>query len=165
MKTIYLLIGPRGSGKTYVGKLIQDKLNITFLNVETFFIRAEKINKKLDEEKFKKVWLKIEKRIDKILTTKKSVAFESIGIFQSFKDFLTRLNLKYQIKLTRIKTPLKLCDERMATRKPGTHAHMTKADIALVNKMSLKEKYKYDLVIDNNKSTDDVIISKFEAFF
>lgn len=34
VKRIYILIGPKGSGKTYIGTPLQDQLHIPFLRVE-----------------------------------------------------------------------------------------------------------------------------------
>lgn len=50
MKTVYLLIGPKGSGKSYIGNLIENELGIKFLNVEEFFIDLLENPDKLDEK-------------------------------------------------------------------------------------------------------------------
>ena len=40
-KTIYMLIGPKGSGKTHVGTLINNNTNIKFLRVESIWLTVQ----------------------------------------------------------------------------------------------------------------------------
>lgn len=34
LKTVYVLIGPKGSGKTYIGSLLEIEIGLKFLSVE-----------------------------------------------------------------------------------------------------------------------------------
>ena len=53
-KTLYMLIGPKGSGKTYIGQLIGNQTNISFLRVENIWLS---LKPKEDG------WLKVENAI------------------------------------------------------------------------------------------------------
>lgn len=45
VKTLYMLIGPKGSGKSYIGTLVEKKTDISFLY--KFFPRKDKVLKSL----------------------------------------------------------------------------------------------------------------------
>jgi len=162
VKIVYLLIGAKGSGKSYIGLLMKKHLGIEFLNVENFFIEGIKYPDKFDEKENTKVWLKIEKAIDKKLINYKSVSIESVGVFDSFKNFLEKLKLKYSVKLIKIETPLELCFERMLKRPRSGQIKLSIDSVKEMNKMFLKEKYKFDLIVDNKDLSDDTIIEKIK---
>lgn len=41
MKTIFILIGAKGSGKSYVGRLIEKNLGIKFMLTEKIFLKIQ----------------------------------------------------------------------------------------------------------------------------
>ena len=53
-KTLYMLIGPKGSGKTYIGTLVENETDISFLRVENIWL-------KLSPEE--DGWIKVEQAI------------------------------------------------------------------------------------------------------
>ena len=38
VKTVYILVGPKGSGKTFIGNALEDRLGILFIRVEKLLI-------------------------------------------------------------------------------------------------------------------------------
>ncbi|MFH1770140.1 MAG: AAA family ATPase [archaeon] len=159
MKTIYLLIGPKGSGKSYIGNLIEKELGISFLNVEPFFMRSEEEANNLDEEFFEQAWKKVEEEIEKY----DKVILESIGTFDSFKEFLKELEDSYDVKLIKVKSPLDLCIKRIRDRDKEVHVPMSKETIEKINELAMKEKYSFNLVINNEKASDEEIVKAFRG--
>jgi len=162
MKTVYILIGPKGSGKTYIGKLIEKELNIKFLDVEPYFLVFSEDYKNIKKNSFNESWKKIEIELSRQLEHIDKIIFESIGTFYSFKNFLKRLLKKYNVKLIKINTSLELSLKRIENRDNSNHVKMNKDIIKNINNIAIIEEYPYNLIIDNENSSDKKIVDKFK---
>lgn len=49
MKTLLILIGPKGAGKSHFGRLIEKNLHFKFLAVELIYLRIQNGRSNLDE--------------------------------------------------------------------------------------------------------------------
>jgi len=90
-KTIFLLIGQKGSGKSFIGTLFDKEFGITFIRVEDW---AKKIikNRDVDDKAYlKQVFGSIEKGIRSSLAHKDQLVFESTGLTEYFDEMLERL--------------------------------------------------------------------------
>ena len=78
-KTVYILIGPKGCGKSYVGTLLERELGLKFLRVEPLALAyIEQFG--LPEGGLNRDGFDLEESaIHEILTTEKSVIFEATG--------------------------------------------------------------------------------------
>ena len=95
-KTIFLLIGQKGSGKSFIGTLFDKEFGITFIRVEDW---AKKIikNRDVDDKAYlKQVFGSIEKGIRSSLAHKDQLVFESTGLTEYFDEMLERLTLNKQ---------------------------------------------------------------------
>lgn len=161
-KTIYLLIGKKGSGKTYIGKLLEKELIIRFLSVEPYFLHVKNDYEDTKKDSFNESWEKIEFDIDNLLKKEDSVIFESLGTYNSFREFLKRIKSKYNVKLIKINTNKSTCIKRIKKRDNTNHVPMNEELIKNINKIADKEKYQFDLIIDNEKSLNQEIINEFK---
>ena len=50
-KNIYILIGQKGSGKSFTGQIIQDKFGVKFVRVEEIAKRIKR-NREVDDESY-----------------------------------------------------------------------------------------------------------------
>lgn len=164
MKTAYILIGPRGSGKTYIGELIEKELGIKFLSVEPYFLSiATAGDYELGNDKlFAEAWRKIGEAVSRHFENNDKIIFESLGTFNSFKKFLKELQKKYEVKLIKIEAPQELCISRLKNREIASHVPMNEELVERINRMAVKGKYPFNLVIDNGKMPDAEIIKAFK---
>ena len=42
MNKVYVLVGPKGSGKSYVGRLLEREFGIEFLSIEEIFVKLQR---------------------------------------------------------------------------------------------------------------------------
>ncbi len=161
MKTIYILIGPKGSGKSYIGRLLEKEFKIRFLSVEPYFLHVANDAEVLDEKSFTETWERVEKEISKHFKNNDKIIFESTGTFDSFKIFLKRLQSKYKVKLIKIEAPLDICFERYKKRSVSDHVPMSEKLVERINRIAVREKYPFDIVIDNTKISNREIINEF----
>ena len=162
MKTVYILIGAKGSGKSYIGKLIEKKTGIKFLLTEGIFIDIQNSRDISDKSFLKDGYYIVEKEIDEYLKQNEKIVIESTGAFIFFEDFLKRFQSKYNLKLIFIYTPLRLCLQRISGRDILNHIKMSDSLIKNVYKISNSLNYKYVLRINNSNQGDDKIISSFK---
>lgn len=77
-KHIYLLIGPKGSGKSYIGTLFEKYFDIKFFRVENWVLEIKKDWDVMDEEYTKIVFQTIESKIRQALNKTDHLVFESV---------------------------------------------------------------------------------------
>jgi shikimate kinase len=162
VKKIYILIGAKGSGKSYIGRLIEERLKIKFLLIEKLFMKIKGSRDVLDKKYLIEGYDAVEKAIDKHLTKNDAIIFESTGAFYYFNTFLKSLQSKYVVKLIFIHAPFELCIKRIHQRDQRKHLKMSERLIKKVYNKSNTLKYKYVLKINNAVQSDDNIIKSFK---
>jgi shikimate kinase len=157
-KQVLILIGLKGSGKTYIGTLLEDRLHIKFFRVEDIWLslKSERLANEYIEEGFSAV----EKEIDKLLSSADRIIIESTGTTDYFKVFLEKLRIKYSLKLIKVKTSPELCLRRVKSRDSSVHVPVSDDIVSQINQDAINVNLNYDIIIDNEKSSDDEIVDK-----
>lgn len=145
-KTLFMLIGPKGSGKTHIGTLVHQNTGILFLRVEPIWLGL-----KPDEDG----WEKVEVVIDSLFQKHDKVMIESLGIGEGFGKFHASLAEKYTIKLIRVYADLETCFARVRTRNNAEHIPVSDDKVAEYNKLASAVTYPWNLEINNNELTPD----------
>lgn len=145
-KTLFMLIGPKGSGKTHIGTLVNQNTDIVFLRVEPIWLVV-----KPDEDG----WQKVEAVIDTLFQRHNKVMIESLGIGEGFITFHASLAEKYNIKLIRVYADLETCFTRVRTRNNAEYIAVSDDKVAEYNKIASAVTYPWDLEINNNDLTPD----------
>jgi len=159
-KQIIILIGLKGSGKTYVGSLLQEKLNIKFFRVENVWLSLK--SERLTNEYILEGFGLVEREIDKLLLNKNRIIIESTGTTDYFSTFINKLETKYDLKIVKIQTSPELCLQRIKSRDSSNHVPISDDIVKKINQDALKINLKYDLIIDNEKSTDNKILEDIQ---
>ena len=160
MKQVIILIGLKGSGKTYIGNLIQEKLGIRFFCVEDVWRTLK--SEGLSDEYIRNGFSLVEKEIDNLLLGSDRVTIESTGTTEYFNSFLKRLKSKYDLKLIKIETTFNTCLRRVKSRDASIHIPVSDDFIEQINLEASKVDLKFDSVIENEKSTDNEILDKLQ---
>ncbi len=161
-KTVYILVGPKGCGKSYIGNLLEKRLGLTFLRVEPLAIAyIEKHG--LPDGGLKRDGFDLEEaEIHKILASKKSVVFEATGSSKYFSSVLENLRQLYEVKLIRIHCPLELCYLRVKNRDQKDHHVVADDMIRVINNKADKVMLDWNLEIDNSgPASEESVISQF----
>jgi shikimate kinase len=85
MKTLFILMGLKGSGKTFIGKLIENKFNIAFLRVENIFKNIKTDRHFSDENYIKEGFTLLEKEIRTRFEKADALIMESTGLTDEFR--------------------------------------------------------------------------------
>ena len=148
---LYMLIGPKGSGKTHIGTLVQQHTDIVFIRVEPIWLALSP-----GEDG----WRKVEDAIDEAFRTHDHVMIESLGAGEEFQRFYRALAAKYPIKLIRVYADPDTCLERVRTRSSVDHIPVSDDRVAEYNRIAATVTYDWALEIDNNQAAaDDAILA------
>jgi len=145
-KILFMLIGPKGSGKTHIGTLVNQHTDIVFLRVEPIWLGLQP-----DEDG----WKKAEAATDALFQKQDKVMVESLGIGEGFGKFHASLAEKYSIKLIRVYADLETCFTRVKTRNNAEHIPVSDDRVAEFNQLASAVIYNWDLEINNNDAISD----------
>ena len=165
MKTVFILIGLKGSGKTYAGKLLSERLAIPFLRVEDIFLKLRSNNLLEDQNYITRGYENVEKEIRSLLNGFDELTIESTGIAIQFREMISNLKKDYDVKLIKIDTDPELCIKRVKSRNRSGHIPVSDEMLIEINKLSESISYDYDLIFKNNNTTDDELIFEFIKAF
>ena len=145
-----MLIGPKGSGKTHIGTLIDLHTDIAFLRVEPIWLSLRP-----DENG----WEKVETTIDVMFRNCNKVMIESLGAGEEFRNFYASLAEKYSVKMIRVYANLDTCFARVKRRNNAEHIAVSDEKVVEFNKIAATVKYKWSLEINNETpaSESDII--------
>ncbi len=157
-KQIYLLLGPKGSGKSFVGNLIQEEFGISFIRVEDWAKSIKRERSFSDDDYLSEVFQMIESGIRRHLDRERSVVFESTGLTQYFDSMLKSLKGDFKVTTIGVNADLKLCLHRVRTRDMSIHIDVSDERVNEINELVLKKNLSADYTIDNsNKGSDQLI--------
>jgi predicted kinase len=149
VKVLYMLIGPKGSGKTYIGTLANQHTDIAFIRVELI---------RLSLGPGEDGWKKVEGVIDETFQKRDKVMIESLGAGDGFRGFYDALAKKYTIKMIRVFADLETCFARVKNRSNRDHIAVSDDKVLEYNKIAATVSYNWDLEIDNNEPKSDTDI-------
>ena len=152
---LFMLFGPKGSGKTHIGTIVSQYTDIVFLRVEPIWLGL-----KPDEDG----WEKVEAVIDAMFQKHDKVMIESLGVGEGFTKFHASLAEKYSIKLIRVYADLETCFTRVKTRNKAEHIAVSDDKVTEFNKIATTVTYDWDLEINNNEfAVDEDIIRAIQS--
>lgn len=145
-KTLFILVGPKGSGKTHIGTLVNQYTDIVFLRVEPIWLSL-----KPTEDG----WEKVEAAIDAMFQKHIKVMIESLGIGEGFSKFYASLVRKYSVRMIRVYANLETCFTRVKTRNNVEHIAVSDDKVTELNKIAATLTYNWNLEINNDALASD----------
>ena len=157
-RSVLILVGPKGSGKTYIGSLVERELGVRFLRVEPIFLEnmrgSHLTGTALDEEGYSKVLAEM----DSVLSREPGIIIECTGASDAFPAFLHALRSRYEVMLVSIRAPLERCLERVRSRDQTMHIAVSDDRIAEINQRAAVVRLSWDLEIDNSGPASSAVI-------
>ncbi len=152
---LYMLIGPKGAGKTYIGTLIARYTEIKFISVEPIWLSLQP---------GENGWKKVEQVIDEAFTDHSKVMIESLGAGEEFGKFRANLEKKYTLKMIRVYTDLETCLARVKSRDRTAHIPVSDEKVEQYNRIAATVFFDWDLEINNNApATDEEILTAIQT--
>ncbi|TAL40016.1 MAG: hypothetical protein EPN97_01350 [Alphaproteobacteria bacterium] len=159
-KVVYLLIGPTGAGKTYIGGVIEQRLGIPYLNAEPIFLSHAKTATTTGYERQKEGFAVVESALDELMQQRGEASYDTTAAAEYFPTLLKNLRSKYDVKLIRVLAKPDTCLQRVKTRDLSRHIPVTDEHVMEVNDIAMKIDLPWDLVIHNDPplATDKIVM-------
>jgi len=155
-KKLYILIGPKGSGKTFIGHRIEQLTDIKFLSVEPLWLNLAE-----GEDG----WNKVEQTIDELFLQHDKVVIESLGAGTGFNRMYASLNDKYEVKLVKVEVDAEECLRRVRQRDKRNQIPVSEEQVREYNRIAAKVQHPWDAFIDNNgPAADEEILAMITSF-
>lgn len=150
VKRVVVLVGPKGSGKSHIGKLLDQHTEMSFLSVEPLFMSVQDLNDGYG---------KVEKAVDGMFQVSDTVVIESLGAGPGFESLKSSLSQKYKMYYIRILTDLDKCLDRVRRRNPEGHIPVPMELVEKYNKLSAQVELDWSATIDNNgpATTEEIL--------
>lgn len=147
--TVLLLVGPKGSGKTFIGSLIRDRLGVPFLRAEPIFLENLRSSRLTGPARDAEGFARVHAEVTRWLARSPQVALESTGASDAFFPFLSALRARHRVLLISVRAPPAACLERVQTRDPAAHIDVSDDDVVAINDRATRVRLAWDLEIDN----------------
>jgi shikimate kinase len=147
--TLLVLIGPKGSGKTHVGTVIEARLGVRFIRVEPIFAA---LNDQVE------AFVEVERQIRGALAEVPVVAIESTGIVP---EHVGTLRARYQpVRLIGVHASAETCFRRYTARDACGHIPISSDEVREINERAARVRYNWDCVLDNDAELTDEEIAE-----
>ncbi|HEY9877506.1 MAG TPA: AAA family ATPase [Leptolyngbyaceae cyanobacterium] len=158
---LVLLVGLKGSGKTFTGGVLEKYLDVKFLRIEPIFLELlqrepELADIPLEQRGFQIVLSKL----DELAQSNATLCFESTGTAHTFSELLAALHQGFRVFLVHVKAPLNTCIERVMTRDASAHIPVSDHRLKEINERALLVDLPWDLEIDNSEFQDEIAIAE-----
>ncbi len=165
IKTVYILVGPKGAGKSYIGSLIEQQYNIPFIRLEDWALRI-KNNRALDNETYlREASYIVEKGIIQAMKTHNELIHETTGLSHYYDLLLGRLKTKYAVTVIGIKAGTEICSRRILEREFGKPLTFSPGELDRINVAVAAKDYKVDFEILNENKNEQQLKEELREIF
>jgi shikimate kinase len=148
-RSVLVLVGPKGAGKTHVGSLIENELGVRFLRVEPIFLENMRSSRLTGAARDAEGYAKVLAEVDAVLSGEPGIVIESTGASESFPAFLDALRARYEVRLVAVRAPLDRCLERVRSRDRTDHIPVSDERVAEINARAAAVELPWDLELDS----------------
>ena len=162
-KRIFLFIGPKGSGKSYLGDLMQRHSGIPFLRVEDWAKKVKKDRAFSDETYLKDVFETIEQGVRACLENNGACSFESTGLTAHFDKMMSSLSKDYHVRTIGVQCPPEVCLQRVKHRDQTMHINVSDEHVEQINRLVREKDMKTDFSIANNNKKENELLQELRV--
>lgn len=161
-KKIFLLIGQKGSGKSFIGTLFDKEFGIKFIRVEDWAKKIKKDRAVDDEAYLKQVFEEIEKGIRESLTEVDKIIFESTGLTDYFDQMIRNLRKDFQLTTIGVYANSTICLDRVKYRDQKIHINISDDQVVVINEKVRERNFKTDFSIINEDKSEKELINELD---
>jgi predicted kinase len=156
-RRILLLVGPKGSGKTHVGALLERTLGIPYVRVEAIFLGLAAgglAGPALEAAGFRRAV----EATGEALAASGRACLDTTATAPSFPAYLEALRALAPVVLVAVRAPPETCLARIRSRDAAAHLPAGEDRIAAINEAAARVALPWDLVLENGVGLRDAEI-------
>lgn len=161
---LILLVGPKGSGKSHIGRTLERKLGVVFFHVEPLWMDYYAECKGAGRPPtIPEGILRVHPHIAAALADGADVCVETTGASSEILNDLLGISPASERLVARVDAPLELCLRRIASRDQANQIPMDVEMIRKVHALSIAAPLQPDLTLNNTALLEDDIVSAFAS--
>lgn len=144
---LLLLVGPKGSGKSFIGMLIERELGIPYVRPEAVVLQLHAAGRAPT----------VAESLEAIVAATRvqaqrapALTLDTTGAFDGLDEYLSALRSFSRVRLVQVTSQPATCLERIRARDQAVHIPVHEAQIAEINARSMALALPYELVIAND---------------
>jgi shikimate kinase len=159
-RMLILLVGPKGSGKSHVGRILERELGVHFFHVEPLWMRYREACLEADREATVAEGIAaVHPQLRAAVREHPHVCVETTGASPDILTDLMSLAPRADTLIVRMTSPLSVCLERIARRDPTHQIPVDLATCREIYELSTALELDADLVFDNLDLRDEQIVA------
>lgn len=148
------LIGAKGSGKTFIGKLLETTLGIPFLRVEQIWLAIKQAGVSSEADYLERGMDAVILAAQELAQRSRAFSLESTGAFDDMDAFLDRFRPFSNPRLVQVRASADASLQRVHTRDQSEHINVSDARVEEVNRRALAVQLPFELIIQNDPFAD-----------
>jgi cytidylate kinase len=159
-----LLVGPKGSGKSHIGRILDARLGVHFFHVEPLWLSYHAYCSANGREvDIAEGIARIHPILAGALDRHAHVCAETTGASSEILEGLLSLRPRSEIIIARITAPLELCLQRIANRDQTHQIPLETETIRVVHELSESLALDPDIALNNANLTESEIVNAFKT--
>lgn len=158
-----LLVGPKGSRKSYIGRKLERSLGVLFFHVEPLWIEYyTECEASGRRPSIAEAIAKLHPRINETLRTHENICVEATGASPKILNELLTLAPRSETLVIRVSALFELGMERIAMRDQTNQVPMDVESIREVYELSVAADFQSDFILESTALSEAEIVSRFK---
>lgn len=158
-----MLVGPKGSGKTFIGELMQEHFGITFLPEESWTKSAKKDGSLSHTNYLTAVFAKMEEKVREALEEHDTIVFEATPLTKAFETMFETLRTDFYMTTIGVWATHVCCMERIKDSSQGQDNQVSEEEIRAINSMVVDRAAQTNFKIENNDATVEELLGDLKT--
>ena len=148
---ILLLVGPKGAGKTTIGRILERQVGAYFLEVELIAKRVlDATGGVINEDYARQAFEAIAAEVLAISDGRRMVVIETTGASSETAGFIAKLRQDHVVRLVRVHSNAETCAKRIAERDPARQVEVPVELIREMHERTESCRLEWDLELNND---------------
>lgn len=158
---VLVLVGPKGCGKTTIGRALERHPRTRFLEVEVIAKRVlAGMGNIIDETYARRAFQAILEEVDSLARTHRIIVLETTGASDETPSFLDALRRRHEVRLIRVRARPETCAARIAARDATRQIDVPVALVREMHERTEALRLAWDLEVANDPPLDEEAIAR-----